>query len=71
MDSARSYISEREAQILKLIAQEMTSAEISKFLCISPETTKSHRKSLLQKLSVKNTAGLVRKGFELGFLTIG
>ncbi len=60
MDSVRSYVSEKEAQILKLIAQEMTSAEIIKFPWISPETTKSHWKNLLQKLSSKNTAGLAR-----------
>ena len=61
-------ISRREKEILYLIAYEMTSQEIAERLYISNHTAISHRKNLMEKLSVKNTAGLVRRGFELGIL---
>ncbi len=62
-------ISHRERQVLELIAYENTNNEIAQKLYISDQTVKTHRKNLLQKLSVKNTAGLVRRSFELGLLS--
>ena len=63
-------ISPREEQILKLIAWELNSKEIAQALFISESTVLSHRKNLLSKMDVKNTAGLVRRGFEYGYLRI-
>ena len=63
-------ITHRERQVLHLIAYENTCSEIAKHLFISDHTVISHRKNLMDKLAVKNTAGLVRRAFELGFLTI-
>jgi DNA-binding NarL/FixJ family response regulator len=53
-------ISEREVEVLLLIADEMTNEEISKKLEISKRTVDTHRQNLLFKLKVKNTAGLVK-----------
>lgn len=63
-------ISHREREVLHLIAEEHTSQEIAQLLFISTHTVHTHRKAIMSKLNVKNTAGLVRKGFEEGFLTI-
>ena len=52
-------LSSREVEVLQLIAQELTTEEIAEKLFLSAHTIKSHRKSLLNKLDVKNTAGLV------------
>lgn len=60
----------RESEILQLIAYEYTAEEIAKELYLSAHTVNTHRKKLLQKLDVRNTAGLVRKAFELGLLTV-
>jgi len=65
-----SSISKREREILHLISFENTSKEIAQKLCISVHTALSHRKNLMWKLEVKNTAGLVRKGFEQGYLMV-
>ena len=65
----KNSISNREQEVLKLIAFENTSKEIAAQLFISTHTALSHRKNLMEKLEAKNTAGLVRKGFELGLLT--
>ncbi len=63
-------ISIREKEILDLIAKEYTIKEIAALLYISIETVKSHRKNLLYKLRVKNTAGMIRRAFELGILQL-
>lgn len=61
-------ISTREKEVLELVAYELTSQEIASKLYISNHTANSHRKNLMEKLNVKNAAGLVRRGFELGLL---
>jgi DNA-binding NarL/FixJ family response regulator len=55
-----SNLSPREKQILQLIAEEHTSGEIAKMLVISEKTVEKHRARLMEKLSVRNLAGLVR-----------
>lgn len=55
-----SILSPREKEILQLIAEEHTSAEIGKMLFISEKTVEKHRTRLMEKLNVRNLAGLVR-----------
>lgn len=52
-------ISEREKEILGLICQEYSNAEIAEKLYISVRTVEGHRNNLLAKTGCKNTAGLV------------
>jgi len=66
----RSDITPRERQVLHLIAHEQTSKEIATQLYISTETVNTHRVNLKDKLSVRNTAGMIRRGFELGLLEL-
>ena len=63
-------ISQREQEVLKLIAYELTSKEIAEQLYISTNTVNTHKRNLRDKLDVKNLAGMVRRGFELGLLAI-
>lgn len=55
-----SNLSPREKEILQLIAEEYTSAEIGKVLSISEKTVEKHRTKLMEKLGARNLAGLVR-----------
>ena len=57
-------ISRREKDVLELIVREHTTQEIADTLFISLKTVESHRRSLLTKLGVRNTAGLVRVAIE-------
>jgi len=52
-------ISERELQILKFITEGCTNKEIAKKLAISDRTVETHRRNIIKKLNVKNTAELV------------
>ncbi len=59
-------LTKREVEILRLIAQEMTNNEIAERLFISTYTVETHRKNLIRKIGVKNTAGLVKFALQQG-----
>ena len=59
-----SVLSEREKQILTLVAEGFSSVEIGEKLFISPRTVDTHRHNLIQKLHVNGLAGLVRFAVE-------
>lgn len=61
-------LTEREREVLILIAEEYTNMEIGKKLHISNRTVDTHRRNLIQKLGVKNTAGLVRYAIKSGLM---
>jgi len=63
------HLSKRELQVLDLISHGMTTKEIASDLYLSDHTIISHRKNLLLKMGVRNTAGLVRRAFEQGVLS--
>lgn len=52
-------ISERELEIIKHIAEGYTNNEIAEKLFLSPHTVNTHRKNIMQKLGVNNTAAIV------------
>ena len=57
-------ISRREKEVLGLIAEGYTNGEIAEKLFVSQFTVDSHRKNLIAKLNVKNTAMLIRFAVE-------
>lgn len=59
-------LSDREIEVLQLIARELSNGEIAEKLFISIRTVDTHRRNLLEKLNVKNTAGLVKYAMENG-----
>lgn len=52
-------LSERENQIIVFIAEGKTNAQIAETLFLSNHTINTHRKNIMAKLGVKNTAGIV------------
>lgn len=57
-------LSAREREVLFLIVQEYKTDEIAEFLDVSLETIKTHRRNLMNKMQVRNVAGLVRRAVE-------
>lgn len=53
------HLSEREQEIITLIAEGLTNTAIAEQLFLSPHTVNTHRKNIMQKLGVKNTASIV------------
>ncbi len=63
-------VTQREKEVLYKISYGLTTKEIATQLYLSIHTVISHRQNLLEKMDAKNTAGLIRKGFEKGLLRI-
>lgn len=61
-------LTKREKEVVKLVAEGMTSIAIAKKLFVSPRTIDTHRSNLMKKLEVKNSAELVNKIIELDLL---
>ena len=61
-------LTSREQSVLKLIAVEYTSEQISKILHVGKKTLEAHRESLLLKLKAENTAGLTKAAIVLGLI---
>ncbi len=61
-------LTRREKEILDLIAQEMTTKEVSESLHISLNTVETHRRNLIQKFNVKNSVGLIREAMHKGII---
>lgn len=51
--------SERELEVLRMICEEKTAAEIAKEIFLSPRSVEGIRQRLIEKVGVRNTAGLV------------
>jgi DNA-binding NarL/FixJ family response regulator len=66
IDFNKTIVSNREKEIIQLIAQEYTTDEIAEKLIISKHTIEAHRKNIFYKLQVKNIAGLIKKAIYLG-----
>ena len=62
-----AQLTKREIEILKLVAKAFSTAEIADKLFISTYTVDTHRKNILSKLNLKNTAGLVNYAIQNGF----
>ena len=60
-----TVLTKREKEVLHLIVEELTTKEIADRLFVSMCTVETHRLHLINKLGVKNTAGLVREAIHL------
>jgi DNA-binding NarL/FixJ family response regulator len=61
-------LSDRERQVLQLVAEGKTTKEIATLLGISVNTAESHRSNLMDKLDIHDTAGLVRYALHNGII---
>lgn len=67
-DSKIPVITRREKEVLLLIAEGLTNHEIGDKLFISTTTVDTHRKNLMAKFEVKNTASLIRMAAQYKFI---
>ncbi len=64
MASTHLELTQREVQVLKFLAEGMSSREISKEMFISINTVQYHRKQLLRKTDSHNVAELISKAYK-------
>ncbi|KAA9346216.1 response regulator transcription factor [Adhaeribacter soli] len=61
-------LSQREIEVLRLIAEGLTNAEIADKLFTSKRTIESHRQNIIEKTQVKNTAALIKYALTHGLI---
>lgn len=65
---SKQVFSNREMEILQLIAMEYTNEQIADKLCLAKRTVDNHRVNLMQRANAKNTAGLIGFAFRNGLV---
>ncbi len=66
--SATSVLTPRELEVLRLIADGMTSREIAETLVVSPKTVDRHRENVMAKLDIHNRVDLVKYAISKGIV---
>ena len=61
-------LSEREQEVLRLLAKGKRTTEIADLLAISPKTVETYRSRLMNKLDIDNLSGLVRFAIRAGIV---
>jgi len=61
-------LTERELEVLKMVCEEKTATEIGKEIFLSPRSVEGIRQRLIEKIGVRNTAGLVMFAYKSGIV---
>lgn len=64
-------LTERESEILKLLAEGKTTREISNLLFVSVKTVGTHKQHILEKLNLKSNSDLIRYAIKKGIIGLG
>jgi DNA-binding NarL/FixJ family response regulator len=68
LKGAAAEITDREREVLSLVARGLSAKEMARELSISHRTVETHRMNLMKKLGAKNSADLIRIGFASGLV---
>lgn len=63
-------LTDRELEVLDLIAKEFTTEKIANSLHISVSTVETHRRNLFHKLEVSSVVGLIKEGLKRNYIKI-
>lgn len=63
-------LTDREGEVLQLIAEGNTNAQIAECLGISQRTVETHRANLMDKLGLTTQAGLIRYAIRVGIVSL-
>lgn len=65
-----SVLTDREREVLQLLAEGRTSKEIAGALDVSPKTVEAHRRQIMDKLGIHNVAGLTKYAIREGLTSV-
>jgi two-component system, NarL family, response regulator NreC len=69
-DDPLECLSPREREILQLVAEGKSSAQIANIIFLSPKTVETYRSRLMQKLGIKNFADLIKFAVQKGLIPL-
>jgi len=70
MPETDSELTERESEILKLIAEGVSTSEISELLFVSVKTIGTHKQHILEKLNLKTSTDIVKYAIKKGIISL-
>ncbi|MDP2948241.1 MAG: response regulator transcription factor [Chloroflexota bacterium] len=70
-ESLYDRLTDREKEILKLLAEGRSNREIAELLCLSIKTVMGHRANLMEKLELHNRTELVKLAIRIGLVDVG
>ena len=65
-----SPLSERENEVLRLLAEGKNTKEIASVLNVSPKTVETHRQHIMEKLNIHNLADLIKYAIQTGLISL-
>lgn len=68
--SCTDLLTQWEREVMQLIAEGKSNKEVARDLHLSVKTVESHRRNLMSKLDIHETAGLVREAMKLGLVEL-
>ncbi len=68
--SPEKVLTVREREVLRLVAEGLSSKEVADRLCLSPKTVETHRSRIMKKLAIDNFADLVKYAIREGITTL-
>lgn len=69
-ESSLSHLSPRELEVLQLVVEGKSSAEIATILCLSPKTVETYRSRMMHKLDIHDLPSLVKFAIQHGLTTL-
>ena len=69
-DADYNTLTPREQEVMRLLAEGLSSKEVAEKLFISPKTVENHRASIMNKLDLHNTIELIRYAAKLGLIDV-
>ena len=63
-------LTQREREVMQLIAEGKSNKEVAQQLDVSVKTVESHRRNLMVKLDIHETASIVRHAMKLGLIQL-
>lgn len=63
-------LTDREREVLRLIADGLSNQEIAESLCLSTKTVERHRSNIMEKLDIHNRTGLIKYAIRKGLIDI-
>jgi len=69
-DAAYGTLTPREQEVMRLLAEGLSTKEVAERLFISPKTVENHRTNIMSKLDLHSTIELIRYAARLGLIDV-
>jgi DNA-binding NarL/FixJ family response regulator len=69
-ETGRPHLTEREKEVLRMIAEGKSNKDIAELLCLSVKTVMAHRTNIMEKLDIHSSTALVKYAIRQGIVSV-